>query len=292
MSRRRVCLSEVRSRRSRCTLPLTTIRRLLKSWATPPVNCPIASRRWALPQRGLRSLTPLGFGVEPPRATQRNPDDQQEKQRRGQTEDQMTRHGRHPFAPDHRAVDAGDDVDRKALELAMADSPFDRIDLGPPDGLDAALPSLRDRRVQSAAGLETLVGPLRITGKKSAVGTKQRVKAPRAAADERIELLEILRQHGDGDHALERTIRRRAAPGENEERRTETCQPRREDLADIGAGIAGYLRGEEASLARVKIGRYLREPTGHERPAVPIDEKDRPHFRQGVDDALHALDRK
>jgi len=33
----------------------------------------------------------------------------------------------------------------------------------------------------------------------------------------------------------------------------------------------------------------LREPTGHERPAVPIDEKDRPHFRQGVDDALHAL---
>jgi len=33
----------------------------------------------------------------------------------------------------------------------------------------------------------------------------------------------------------------------------------------------------------------LREPAGHERPAVPIDEKDRLHFRQGVDDALHAL---
>src|SRR5262249_39513312 len=230
-----------------------------------------------LPQRGLRGLTPLGFGVEPPRAPQRNPDDQQEKQRRGQTEDQMTRHRRHPFAPDRRAVDAGNDVDRKALELAMTDAPFDRVDLGPPDGLDAALPSLRDRRVQSAAGLETLVGPLRITGKKSAVGTEQRVKASRAAAYERIELLEILRQHGD--RAIKRTIRRRAAPGENEERRTETCQPRREDLADIGAGIAGCLRGEEASLARVKIGRYLREPAGHERPAVPIDEKDRPHFR-------------
>src|SRR5215831_12614071 len=201
----------------------------------------------------------------------------------------MARHGRHPFAPDRRAVDAGNDVDRKALELAMTDSPFDRVDLGPPDGLHAALPALRDGRVQSAAGLETPTRPLRITGKKSAICTHQRVKASLAAADERIELLEILRQHGNGDHAIERTIRRRAAPGENEERRTETCQPRREDLADIGTGIAGRLRGEEASLARVKIGRYSREPTGHERPAVPIDEKDRPHFRQGVDDALHAL---
>ena len=33
----------------------------------------------------------------------------------------------------------------------------------------------------------------------------------------------------------------------------------------------------------------MHEPTGHEGPAVPIDEKDRPHFRQGVDDALQAL---
>src|SRR6516164_1327324 len=118
----------------------------------------------------------------------------------------MARHGRDPFAPDRRAVDAGNDVDRKALELAMTDSPFDRVDLGPPDRLHAALASLRDRRVQSAAGLETLIGPLRITGEKSAIRTDQRVKASRAAADERIELLEILRQHGDGDHAVERTI--------------------------------------------------------------------------------------
>src|SRR5262249_14893337 len=28
-------------------LPLTIISRLLKSWATPPVRCPIASSRWA-----------------------------------------------------------------------------------------------------------------------------------------------------------------------------------------------------------------------------------------------------
>ncbi len=39
----------------------------------------------------------------------------------------------------------------------------------------------------------------------------------------------------------------------------------------------------------VEIGRHLREPTGHERLAVAIDEKYRSQLRQGVDDALHAL---
>src|SRR5262249_62242704 len=138
---------------------------------------------------------PRVWGEAPPRAPKPTPNNKKKKHRRGQPEDQMARHGRPPFAPDRCAVDAGNDVDRKPLELAMTAPPFDRVDLGPPDGLDAALPSLRDRRVQSAAGLETLVGPLRITGKKSAVCTQQRVKASRAAADERIELLEILRQH-------------------------------------------------------------------------------------------------
>src|SRR5262249_6157035 len=153
----------------------------------------------------------------------------------------------------------------------------------------AALPSLRDRGAQTAAGLEAPIGPLRITGKKTAVRTDQCIRASRAAADERIELLEILRQYGDRDHAVELTIRRRTSPGENKERRGQGGQPRRQDLADIGTGIAGHLRVEEASLARVKIGRYSRKLTGHERSAVPIDEKDRPHLRQRVDDALHAL---
>src|SRR5207253_2050306 len=69
---------------------------------------------------------------------------------------------------------------------------------------------------------------------------------------ERIELLEVLRQHGDGGHAVERAVRRGPTPGENKERRTETCQPRRENIADIGTDIAGHVHVEEASLARVK----------------------------------------
>jgi hypothetical protein len=201
----------------------------------------------------------------------------------------VARHSRDPFGPDRRAIDAGDDVDGEALELTLTDAPFGRVDLGLPDRADAALLSLRDHRVQSAAWQQRPVGPLRITGQKSAVSTEQRVKASRAAANERIELLEVLRQHGDGDHAVERAVRRRSAPGENKERRTETCQPRRENIADIGTGIAGRVHAEEASLARVKVARYSPELTGNERPAVPIDEKDRPHLRQRVDDVLHAL---
>jgi hypothetical protein len=243
----------------------------------------------SLPQCSLRGLTTLGFGMEPPCPPQRNPDDEKKEQRRGQAEDEVARHSRDPFGPDRRAIDAGDNVDREALELALTDAPFGRVDLGLRDRADAALLSLRDHRVQSAAWLQTPVGPLRITGQKSAVSTEQRVKASGAAADERIELLEVLRQHGDGDHAVERAVRRRSAPGENKKRRTETCQPRRENIADIGTDIAGHVHVEEASLARAKVARYSPELTGHERPAVPIDEKDRPHLRQRVDDVLHAL---
>src|SRR5260370_27286929 len=184
-------------------------------------------------------------------------------------------------------MDAGDEVDREALELAMTDAPFDRGDVGLRDRAEPALRSLRDHRGQRAAWLQPRVGPLRITGQKSAVSTEQRVKASWAVADERIELLEILRQHGDGGHAVERAIRRRPAPGENKERRTETCQPRRENIADIGTDIAGHVHVEEASLARVKVARYSPQLTGNERPPVPIDEKDRPHLRQRVDDELH-----
>jgi hypothetical protein len=242
-----------------------------------------------LPQRGLRGLTALGFGVEPSRAPQRHPNDEQEKQRRRQAEDHMARHGRDPFTADRRTVDASDDVDRKPLELTITDSPFGCVDLGPCDREDAALPFLCDRGAQTAAGLEAPIGSLRITGEKTAVRTDQRVKASRAAADERIEFLEVLRQHGDRDHAVELTISQRTPPAENKERRAKTRQLRREDLADIGTGIAGHLRGEEASLARVKVARYSPQLAGNERPAVPIDEKDRPHLRQRIDDALHAL---
>ena len=101
----------------------------------------------SLPQGSLRGLTTLGFGMEPPRTPQRNPDNEKKEQCRGQAEDEVTRHSRDPLGPDRRAIDAGYHVDREALELALTHAPFGRVDLGLRDRADAALLSLRDHRV-------------------------------------------------------------------------------------------------------------------------------------------------
>ena len=173
-----------------------------------------------LPQRGLRGLAAFRFGMQPPRAPQRDADDDQEQQRRRQAEDQMARHGRKPFAPNRRAVDAGDDVDRKSLELAIADPPLDPIDLGSRNRLDHAFPTLRDRAVQTAPRFQSLpvAAPLRITSEKFTVRTDQRIEAAGAASDDRIELLEIAREDSGCDHAVERVIRRWADAGRERRR--------------------------------------------------------------------------
>src|SRR5262245_45458017 len=135
----------------------------------------------------------------------------------------MARHGCGPFAPDRRGIDAGDGINRKVLELAEANPPFDAVYPGA-DRVEHPLPPLRDlglyiafrRRVAEA------VPWLRITGEKLAVGAHQRVEASRAVADERVELLEILRHDGDRNHAVEGAVGRGAPPRQNEERRSES----------------------------------------------------------------------
>ncbi len=47
MSSRRRALASVSSRSRKARLPRITVKRLLKSWATPDVSCPTASSRWA-----------------------------------------------------------------------------------------------------------------------------------------------------------------------------------------------------------------------------------------------------
>ena len=244
-----------------------------------------------LSQRGFRRLAPLRLVMEPPRTPQRNADDDQQQQGRGQAEDQMARHGREPFPANRRAVDAGDHVDRKALELAQADAALERIDLRVRDGEDHALRPLHYDLVERAAGLKrTLaIGQLRIAGEKTAVAADQRVEASRAAADQRVEFLEIARQHRHRDHAVERAIGRGATAGEHEEGRAEPGQARRQHLADMGAGLAGRMRAEKVAVARAEVGGHLRELAGHQRPAVAIDEKDRAQLRQRIDDALDAV---
>src|SRR5262245_56761973 len=104
--------------------------------------------------------------MEPPRAPQRDADDDQQQQGRGQAEDQMARHGREPFPTYRRAVDAGDDVDRKALELTQSDAPFACIDLRLRDSEDHAPRPLRHDLLEGAPRLECAlaIGKLRIAG--------------------------------------------------------------------------------------------------------------------------------
>src|SRR6266508_1974646 len=243
-----------------------------------------------LPQRGLCRFSPFGFGVQATRAPQGDGENEQYEQRGRHAEDQMACHGRHPFAADRRSLYPGDRVNRKALELAVADPPFGAVDLGA-DRVDLALPSLRDRGLELAARplRAQLLGRLRITGEKLAVRAYERVEAAWAAADERVELLEILRHDRDRHHAVECAVRRRPAPRENEERRAESCEPRLHDFADISANVAGAVHVEETALAGAQVGWDLHELAGDERPAVTVDEEDRAQLRQRLDDELHAL---
>src|SRR5205823_11237464 len=128
----------------------------------------------------------------------------------------MARHGRGPFGPYRRCLEAGDYVNGEALELAVTDPPFGPVDLRA-DGVGRTLPALRDRRLEPTARAERAyaLGLFRITGKKLTVAADQRVKAAGAAPDQRVELLEILRHHGDCDHAIETFIQGRTRSEEH-----------------------------------------------------------------------------
>src|SRR5919197_3787825 len=202
----------------------------------------------------------------------------------------MACHRRHPFAADRRRVHPGDRVNRKALELTIAEPPFGAVDLGA-DRVDPALPSLRNRRLEPAARSlrAQVLGRLRITGEKPAVRAYKRVKLAWTAADERVELLEILRHDGDRDHTVERAVDRRTAPRKNKEGRAENRKPRLHNFADKSADVAGDVHVEEAALAGAQVGWDLHELAGGERPTVTVDQKDRAQLRQHFDDPPHAL---
>src|SRR5262249_59517287 len=103
---------------------------------------------------------------------------------------------------------------------------------------------------------------------------------------QRVELLEILRHHGDRDHPVERAIHGRTAAGQNEKRRAESLQPRLHDFAGISTDVAGHVHAEETALARAEVARHLHELAGKERSGIAIDKKDRAQLREVLDYAL------
>ena len=189
---------------------------------------------------------------------------------------------------DRRGGDAGNRENGKAFELAIADPPFHPVDLRTA-GADRPFRPLRDRRLQARPDGPQAVGRLRIAGEKPAVCADERVKLAWAAPDQRVELLEILRQNRDGDHAVEGTVSGRASARKHEKRCAKPRAARLHDLADITADVASDMRAEEAALAGAHVGRHLHELAGDEPLAVAVDEKDRAQLRQRIDDAFDAL---
>ncbi len=144
VSRRCVSVSPVMCRRSRCTVPLTIMSRLLKSCATPPVSWPMASRRcaWRSASSAIsrRSASSCSRSVRLS-AIHSTPND---KQCGGQPEHQIRAHRRKPFSPDLAGFGAGERINRKAFELAEAHAARNMVDLGI-DGEQAAFLAFADR---------------------------------------------------------------------------------------------------------------------------------------------------
>ena len=167
MSRKRVCFSSVRSRRSRCDAAAHDHQQIVEIVRHAAGQLADRLEPLGLPQRVLRGLAPVGFRVQPPRPLQREPDDRQTSPGRRQAEDQVARHRRQPFGADGGRFDASDDVDRKAGELAVADTPADMVDLRG-YRVDAFLETLGDLAAQRRICIEIAadVFPLGIAGKK------------------------------------------------------------------------------------------------------------------------------
>ena len=243
-----------------------------------------------LPQRAFRRLAAVGLLVEPPRAPQRDPEQGQDQQSRGQAEDQVHSHGREPFGPNRSAAHAGEGVDRKARELAKADAAGNAVDLGV-DREQAVVEALADGGAQHARGAQSprAIAEDGKTREVGAVRAHQRVETAGRLADQRIEVFEIARPHRHRDDAVEGAVRRFQATGEIEEIAGDAGQPRRAHIADIGPGVAVELGLEIIAIAEVDAVRHGGKRARHQRPAVAADEKNGVKLRHRRHDAGEAL---
>ena len=239
-----------------------------------------------LPQRDLGGFAAFGLVMEAPRTLQRNADDEKKEERRRQAVDQMGRHGCEPLGPDRRAVDAGHDIDRESLELAITDPPVDRVDLGLRYGIERPVQTLGDRDAQRARWIERArtVALHGITREKGPVRADQRIETAGTASDPSVEFLEIARQHRDRDDAVERAVGRQPAAREVEEMVVERSPTRRQYLADQRALGTGRMSSKIGTIHRVDLARNGAKRTRSQRLALAIDHHDRHELGNCVDD--------
>src|SRR5580704_412340 len=159
-------------RRSRCTLPLTIIKRLLKSWATPPVSWPMA---WSC----------CAWCSAPSAISRRSA---------SSCRCWVRRNANHNTANSNRV----------AGKLAEADAPRHAVDLGG-DGEHVVGGPVVDSHAQPAVRTQALCAIVaqRIARQDGTVVAHQGVKAAARLADQRVEILEIFRPHRHRDDASE-----------------------------------------------------------------------------------------
>ena len=204
--------AHLRSAMSR--LPMMTVSRLLKSWAMPPVSCPIASIfcDWrsvssAAARRAASRWSVFG-------AHQRQPGERDEEGGRRQAEEQMAAQKVEPLLSDLVDPDAGAHIEREPVELANGEPAVRAVDLGH-RRIVTAVRIARDALHEAAAGIELDVQRHRagIAGEDDAVGPHHRVAAALHARQALVEIMEIARSNRNHDDAGESIRRDRAAFG-------------------------------------------------------------------------------
>ena len=179
------------------------------------------------------------------------------------------------------------DVDRVARQLAVADPAPDLVDLRRRRE-DAGLGPGLDRPAEDAVRRQPqrpLVGR-GIAGEEGAVGADQARREGEAAAEAGVKGLDLARQHRHGSDAGKAALRRRpaAADVEEEDRR----DARHQDVADIGAGVAGDVDLEVVAVREVDAARRRQVGGRDQETAVAVEDQDGADLGQPVMQALEA----
>ena len=196
-------------------------------------------------------------------------------------------HGGEPFALDRPRLEAGLDVDRVARQLAVADPAPDLVDLRRRRE-DAGLGPGLDRPAEDAVRRQPQRPLVRrgIAREESAVGADQARREGEAAPEPGVEGLDLARQHRDRGDAGKAALRRRPAAADVEEE--DRGDARHQDVADIGAGVAGDVDLEVVAVREVDAARRRQVGGRDQETAVAVEDQDGADLGQPVMQPLEA----
>ncbi len=205
----------------------------------------------------------------------------------------MVRHRGEPLAADGRALDARHHINGESGQLAIADASLDRIELGARHRVERTVEPQGHRAAQLARWGERqrTVILLRMARQEHAVGAHQRKEIAGAAPDQTIELLEVVRQDGDRDDAVERAVGRGPAPRQGEEGAVQSAPARHQRLAHqrtLGSGRRRVVP-EIGSVGNAQVVRDGRKQARRQWFSSAVDHRDRLELGYRVHDPLQPV---